>query len=82
MNTPFGLFLKEKRKETGLTQEQLAAKAGVGLRFIRDVEQGKKSIRLDTLNAVLSLFGYQAEPGRREVFDGDAQKRYPTFHEA
>ena len=74
-NTLFSLFLKEKRKEIGLTQEQLANKAGVGLRFIRDVEQGKKSIRLDTLNSVLSLFGYQAGPVRREVFDGDSQER-------
>jgi len=71
-STPFGLFLKAKRKENGLTQEELAYKAGVGLRFVRDVEQGKRSIRLDTLNTVLSLFGYQAAPVRSEVINGDS----------
>jgi y4mF family transcriptional regulator len=72
---PFGLFLKEKRKETGLSQEELAYKAGVGLRFIRDVEQGKRTIRLDKLNVVLSLFGYQAAPVRHEVIYNDSQTR-------
>jgi y4mF family transcriptional regulator len=60
----FSSFLKEKRKETSLTQKDLAYKAGVGIRFIRDIEQGKKSLRLDRLNAVLSLFGYEAGPIR------------------
>lgn len=60
--TTFSTFIKQKRKETHLTQRELADKAGVGLRFIRDVEQGKKSLRLDCLNAVLSLFGYEAGP--------------------
>lgn len=41
----------------GLTQEELASKAGVGLRFVRDLEQGKKTLRLDKVNQVLSLFG-------------------------
>jgi y4mF family transcriptional regulator len=72
--TPFSLFLKQKRKETSLTQEELALKAGVGLRFIRDIEQGKKSLQLDKLNAVLSLFGYQAGPVREEDVSGDSQK--------
>lgn len=34
-------FIKQKRKQVGLTQEELAYKAGVGLRFVRDLEQGK-----------------------------------------
>lgn len=67
------MFLKEFRKKTGLTQQQLAEKAGVGLRFIRDVEQGKRSIRLDSLNAVLSLFGYCAGPIRAERDGNDAK---------
>lgn len=50
-------FVKEKRKELNLTQEELALNAGVGLRFVRDLEQGKKSLRLDKVNDVLSLFG-------------------------
>ncbi|WP_354358799.1 helix-turn-helix transcriptional regulator [Pedobacter sp. UYP30] len=50
-------FVKRKRKELGLTQEDLALNAGVGLRFIRDLEQGKKTLRLDKVNDVLALFG-------------------------
>jgi len=53
----FSIFLKERRKLVGLTQEELASKAGVGLRFIRDLEQGKKTLRLDKVNQVLAFFG-------------------------
>lgn len=55
-------FIKEKRGLAQLTQPELAEKAGVGLRFIRDLEQGKETIRLDKLNQVLMLFGYEAGP--------------------
>ena len=55
-------FLKAKRKAVGLTQPQLAAKAGVGLRFVRDLEQGKASLRMDKVNQVLYLFGHQLGP--------------------
>lgn len=50
-------FVKAKRKLNKLNQEELAAKAGVGLRFIRDLEQGKTSMRTDKINDVLKLFG-------------------------
>ena len=50
-------FIKAERKAVGLTQKELALKAGVGLRFIREVEQGKTSLRTDTLSKVLKLFG-------------------------
>jgi y4mF family transcriptional regulator len=52
--------VKQKRKELKLSQEQLAQRVGVGLRFIRDLEQGKETIRLDKLNAVLQYFGLEA----------------------
>ena len=52
-------FVKQKRKELKLTQEDLALNAGVGLRFVRDLEQGKKTLRLDKINDVLALFGKQ-----------------------
>lgn len=58
--TNFSKFLKSKRKEVGLTQEELALKAGVGLQFVRDLEQGKRALRLDKVNQVLILFGKQA----------------------
>lgn len=50
-------LVKVKRKELRLTQEELALNAGVGLKFIRDLEQGKKTLRLDKVNDVLALFG-------------------------
>ena len=52
-------YLKEKRKAFGFTQEDLAVKAGVGLRFIREMEQGKTTLRMDKVNQVLALFGAQ-----------------------
>ena len=55
-------LLKIKRKESKLTQQELSQKAGVGLRFIRDMEQGKESLRLDKVNQVLALFGYEMLP--------------------
>ncbi len=53
--------IKELRKKTGLTQAQLAKRSGVGLRFVRDVEQGKPTVRMDKVNQVLALFGCHIE---------------------
>ena len=52
-------FVKQKRTSAKLTQPELAEKAGVGLRFLRELEQGKESLRLDKVNQVLKLFVYQ-----------------------
>ncbi len=52
-------FIKQKRKEEKISQPELAYRANVGLRFIRDLEQGKKSLRMDKVNAVLAYFGYE-----------------------
>lgn len=52
-------FVKEMRKQFGLTQVDLAEKSGVGLRFVRELEQGKTTLRLDKVNQVLALFGRQ-----------------------
>lgn len=57
MNLSLSLFIKEKRKQLKLTQPELAERAGVGLRFIREMEQGKQTLRLDKVNQVLALFG-------------------------
>jgi len=62
-------FVKSKRNNAKLTQPQLAEKAGVGLRFIRDLEQGKPTLRLDKVNQVLQLFGHQLGPIRIEPID-------------
>ncbi len=55
-------FVRSRRKKIRLTQVELADKAGVGLRFIRDLEQGKQSLRTDTINKVLKLFGVCVGP--------------------
>ena len=62
-------FIKHRRKVSGLTQKDLAEKSGVGLRFIRDLEQGKKTLRLDKINQVLALFGYKMGPVKKENYD-------------
>jgi len=55
-------FIKDKRRQVNLTQPELAEKAGVGLRFVREMEQGKETLRMDKVNQVLKLFGYQLGP--------------------
>lgn len=62
MNENLVQFIKQRRKLLGLTQEELAEKAGVGLRFIRDLEQGKETLRMDKVNQVLALFGHELFP--------------------
>ncbi|NTW94135.1 MAG: helix-turn-helix transcriptional regulator [Chlorobiaceae bacterium] len=59
-------FVRNRRKALGLTQPELAEKAGTGLRFVRDLEQGKKTLRMDKVNQVLSLFGYELGPVKQE----------------
>ena len=55
-------YVKNERRKHGLTQVDAARKAGVGLRFIRDLEQGKTSLRMDKVNQLLELFGSQLGP--------------------
>lgn len=58
--------IKQLRKQYGLTQEQLALKSGVGLNFVREMEQGKPTVRLDKVNQVLNLFNYEMAPMPRK----------------
>lgn len=60
-------FIKYRREQANLTQEDLAKKAGVGIRFIRDLEQGKETLRMDKINQVLSLFGAQMRAERDSI---------------
>ena len=55
-------FVRQKRKEYKLTQRDLADRAGVGIRFIRELEAGKPSLRIDKVNVVLDLFGHRLGP--------------------
>ena len=61
-----GKRVKEIRKLTKLTQTEFALRVGVGLRFIRNLEQGKKSLRLDKVNQVLDFLGYHLEVIKNE----------------
>lgn len=56
-------FVKTRRKEAGLTQAEFAMRSGLGLRFVRDLEQGKETVRMDKVNQALAMFGMQAVPG-------------------
>ena len=64
MNT-IAEFIKTKRKEAGLTQEEFAIRSGLGLRFVRELEQGKETVRMDKVSQALAMFGMQAVPGRK-----------------
>lgn len=55
-------FVKQQRKIAGLTQQDLADKAGVGIHFVRDLEQGKQNLQTNKVNQVLYLFGYCLGP--------------------
>lgn len=59
-------FIKRERKKAGLTQEEFATRSGLGLRFVRDLEQGKKTVRMDKVNQALAMFGMEAVPGRSD----------------
>ena len=61
-----GNYIKEERKKAGLTQEEFAMRAGLGLRCVRELEQGKETVRLDKVNQALAMFGKEAVPGERE----------------
>ena len=52
-------FVKEKRKQSGLTQKQFANRAGVALTVVRKIEQGKSDLQLEKLNQVLAMFGHE-----------------------
>ena len=71
---PLIALVKERRRVLGLTQIELANRAGVGLRFIRELEQGKASLRLDKVNQVLALFGHRMEPVTFRMEDGNEKR--------
>lgn len=68
MRTEVADTIKQLRKQYDLTQEDAARKAGVSLAFLRELEQGKTTARMDSVNKVLNLFDYclSAQPNRHE----------------
>lgn len=65
--TQLSRYVKEMRKQFGLTQVDLSQKSGVGLRFVRELEQGKETLRLDKVNQVLALFGAAMVPKKLNI---------------
>ena len=61
-----GSTVKALRKEHGLTQEDLALKSGVGLNFVRNLEQGKPTLRMDKVNLLLDLFNYELTATKKQ----------------
>ncbi len=59
-------YIKQNRKAAGLTQAEFALRSGLGLRFVRELEQGKQTVRMDKVNQALAMFGMVAVPGRIE----------------
>ncbi len=59
-------YIKKNRKAAGLTQEEFALRSGLGLRFVRELEQGKETVRMDKVNQALEMFGMEAVPGRKD----------------
>lgn len=59
-------YVKENRKKLGMTQREFAVRSGLGLRFVRELEQGKETLRMDKVNQALAMFGMEAVPGEIE----------------
>ena len=59
---PIANFVRMKRKKLGYTQLELAKRIGVGLRFLKELEQGKQSLRMDKVTQILNYFGYELAP--------------------
>ena len=57
-------FIKTNRRAAGLTQQEFAMRSGLGLRFVRELEQGKETVRMDKVNIALAMFGMEAVPGK------------------
>lgn len=63
---PIATFVKKARRDAGLTQEEFAMRSGLGLRFVRDLEQGKETVRMDKVNVALNMFGMEAGVVRKD----------------
>lgn len=62
-------FVKERRKEVNLTQEEFAERTGVALTVIRKIEQGKTNLNMDKVNLVLQMFGHELAPVKSKDLD-------------
>jgi len=67
-------FVKQRRKEVNLTQEEFADRAGVALTVVRKIEQGKSNLNLDKVNQVLAMFGHELAPVNTKDLDKTSDK--------
>lgn len=72
--TVIGDYVKRERKRLGMTQKDFAVRSGLGLRFVRDLEQGKETVRLDKVNQALAMFGMEAVPGRKKYHEEENEE--------
>jgi len=61
-NAPLNKFVQLKRKSLKMTQKEMSEKSGVGIRFVRELEKGKQTLKMDKINQVLDLFGFVLGP--------------------
>ena len=62
---PIAEFIKTNRRAAGLTQQEFALRSGLGLRFVRELEQGKETVRMDKVNVALAMFNAEAVAGKK-----------------
>ena len=60
-------FVRRERKAADMTQKEFAVRSGLGLRFVRELEAGKETVRMDKVNQALAMFGMEAVPGRKKA---------------
>ena len=72
---PIAEFVKERRKEANLTQEEFAERAGVALTVIRKIEQGKTNLNMDKVNLVLNMFGHELATVNSKEFKNHSNKK-------
>ena len=60
-------FIRRERKAAGMTQKEFTARSGLGLRFVRELEAGKETVRMDKVNQALAVFGMEAVPGKKKT---------------
>ncbi len=66
-------FVKERRKEVGLTQEEFADRAGVALTVVRKIEQGKTKLNMEKVNLVLAMFGHELAPVNSKTLNDETR---------
>jgi y4mF family transcriptional regulator len=67
-------FVRQKRKSLGMTQKEMSEKSGVGIRFIRELERGKETLKMDKINQVLDLFGFELGPMESTKVNGSNEE--------